>query len=106
MEYRWNPRTEIKLDVVLHYPPLGLVRATSKDMSLQGMYVQTGRIVLHKNEIVTVAFSYQGEEGKQLIKTDANVVRIGKDGAGLMFRDFLLDLPEIETNDYLKIVAN
>lgn len=42
MEQRWTERIPMAVDVMVIYPSLGLVRGKSKDIGLDGMFVETG----------------------------------------------------------------
>lgn len=88
MEHRWSPRKPYATDVVIHYRPLGLIRGRTKDISLEGMYVSTGRITLPKNEPVDVCFTLVDGDHKSMHQMGAFVVHSQEDGVGLMFRDF------------------
>ncbi len=88
MEHRWSPRKAVKMDVFINYRPLGLVRGETRDISLEGMFVETGRIALPKNEAVDISFTLQHEKEAGVHHLGAYVVHSSDKGVGLMFRDF------------------
>ncbi len=87
MEHRWSPRKPLTVDVVIHYPPLGLVRARSHDISLDGMLVDTGRILLPPGEQVELCFRPDENPGPYL-HVDAEVIHTSPKGTGVLFRDY------------------
>lgn len=86
MEHRWSPRKPVKMDVFINYQPLGLVRGEAKDVSLEGMFVETGRVTLPKNEEVDITFAVKNDHEKRILHMGAFVVHSSQKGAGLMFR--------------------
>ena len=39
-EKRRSPRRPLRLDVFLHYPSVGIIRGWTRDLSLEGMFVE------------------------------------------------------------------
>jgi hypothetical protein len=81
-------REPATFDAMLSYPPLGLLRSKVRDISLDGMFVETGPIALHANTPVEVTVRPQKGNTREAYRLRALVVRVARDGAGLMFRDF------------------
>ncbi len=75
-------------DAMLSYPPLGLLRSKVRDISLDGMFVETRSIALHANTPVEVTVRLRKGNTREVYRLRAFVVRVTRDGAGLMFRDF------------------
>ncbi len=84
LEHRWTMRTLISVNVVLCYEPLGLVRGESRDLSLNGMFVDTGRVILQNSQPVIISFSVQGVTANA-IQTNGQIVHTSERGAGLEF---------------------
>ena len=83
MENRWSQRTPMQLDLVVHYGPLGLIRARSKDISSTGMFIDTGRIILSPDEIIEVTFSYPSSINGITYSMSANIVHSSEHGSGI-----------------------
>ena len=39
IEHRWSSRKAINLDVNLYYPPIGIINGKTRNISLEGMFV-------------------------------------------------------------------
>jgi hypothetical protein len=92
MERRWNARKAINLDIALYYNGLGMLRCMARDISLEGMFVETGSVImLPHNAPVEVVFDTR--EGKQWVqhRLPALVVRTADDGVGMMFSSVARD---------------
>lgn len=89
-DLRQDSRFELRLDVMLHYRPLGLLRARTRNVSLEGMFVEMGQIMLPKNVDVEITFSLPGTGRLQPHQLHARVVHSGRDGAGLAFLNYNL----------------
>jgi len=86
MEHRLSLRTPFNVNVAIYYSGLGLLRGRSLDISRHGMFVATGPMLLPLHAIVDVAFPLEpGKCGEPLQRTPAMVVRLTRDGIGLMF---------------------
>lgn len=88
IERRQSMREPATFDATLSYPPLGLLRSKVRDISLDGMFVETGPIALHANTPVEVTVRLQKGNPREAYRLRALVVRVARDGAGLMFGDF------------------
>ena len=87
IEHRRSTRRPATFDAILSYPPLGLLRTKVRDISLEGMFVETGSITLHANTPVEVTVGLREGSTREVYRLRAFVVRVTRDGAGLMFRD-------------------
>lgn len=86
MEHRLSFRSPFSVNVAIYYKSLGLLRGRSLDISRHGIFVVTSPMVLPIHTIVDIAFSLEsGKNAKPLERTSAMVVRLNRDGAGLMF---------------------
>jgi hypothetical protein len=92
MEHRWSARKPVDGNVVVECPRVGLVRATMRDVSLSGMFVETGPMVLPLNAPVSVVFNLPSDARERDYCLQAMIVRHTTKGAGIMFLD-----PDAET---------
>lgn len=88
MEHRWSMRKPITNNVMLKGTPFGVIQVRAKDISLGGMYVDTGKKPLHVNATVDLAFMDTADGEQQVCVVPAVVVRTTAEGAGLMFHRF------------------
>lgn len=86
MEHRLSLRSPFSVNVAIYYKSLGLLRGRSLDISRHGIFIVTTPMVLPIHTIVDVAFPLEpGKNGEPLERTSAMVVRLTREGAGLMF---------------------
>lgn len=88
MEHRLSMRKPIRVDVSIYYPPLGLIKGRTRDISLAGMFVETPGTELPKSASLDVAFVINGQSSPKLQRVRALVARVSGEGAGLMFDSF------------------
>lgn len=86
MERRWNMRSPIRLDVALVYDGLGIVRCRTRDLSLAGLFLETGAITLPHHAAFDVMLD-DGAAPRKMFRLPALVVRVTREGVGAMFRD-------------------
>jgi len=86
VEFRSNERKPLALHVVISYPGLGLVCGRTRDVSLGGMFVETGQIILSRNQQVGLCFHVPVSGEDVLCVADARVAHTGMNGVGLSFR--------------------
>lgn len=86
MEHRWNKRQPTRLDAILVYPPLGLVRAKLRDVSVSGAFIETDPLTLHVNTPVDVMLRLPKGGASVFCRLPALVIWVGQGRAGLMFR--------------------
>jgi hypothetical protein len=87
MEHRWSARKPFSGNVVVECPRVGLVHATMRDVSLSGMFVETGPMVLPLNAPVSVVFNLPLGKIAEDYCLQAMIVRHTAKGAGIMFLD-------------------
>jgi hypothetical protein len=85
MDRRSYERRRLHEAATLQSPRSGSLVATMRDLSLGGMYVETGPAGLSQNSTVRVSFNLPEAQGHEPLTLDAVVVRRGRDGSGLMF---------------------
>jgi len=102
MENRWNQRHLIKINVMIYYGPLGLIRGVARDISSQGMFVESGRIILANEELIQVSFQYPDLYDEKSFSIPAHVIHSNQKGAGLKFQNYIFTPPgkEFEKNYY------
>lgn len=89
-EKRRHPRLPIALDVFLEYPPLGMVRGTTRNVSLEGMFVETGHFTVPRGATVQVALPLErGLAGTYRFR--ARVVHSRPGGVGLVLHSAEID---------------
>ncbi len=87
MEHRWSHRRPLDGAATLSHPRYGLIRGIVRDISIGGMFVETGCVELPINTPVTVSFRLQNEGESDHYRLHAMVVRATDRGAGLMYLD-------------------
>ncbi len=86
IEHRWSSRREISLDVNLHYPPVGTINGTTRNISLEGMYVDLKGVRIPPQARLEISFV--AEIGGRTVehRLPAYVVHQHDDGVGLMLQ--------------------
>ncbi len=87
MEKRWSLRKAIQLDVVLHHDTAGAIKCKTRDISLEGMFIETDNRTLPIDEPVYLDFILQDGDNR-LHQIRAKVIRTTDNGMGVMFREF------------------
>jgi hypothetical protein len=85
MEHRFNQRKAVSLDVMINHQGLGLVSAQTINVSMGGMFIDTGRIRLSSNSCLKVLFTLDMECNNRTHDITAIVVRSTDFGVGIMF---------------------
>ncbi|MCF6281964.1 MAG: PilZ domain-containing protein [Candidatus Polarisedimenticolaceae bacterium] len=85
MEHRFNQRKEMSLDVMINHQGLGLVNAQSTNISMGGMFIDTGRIRLPSNSAIKIFFTLDTECNNRTHDISAIVVRSTEHGVAIMF---------------------
>lgn len=91
MEHRWSKRVPVRLSVAMVYGPLGLVMGKTRDISAEGMFVETHHVSLFDDEMIEISFTYGGRIPRTIVRTYAYVVHASEAGVGLKLRDFCFD---------------
>jgi len=98
MENRWTERAPMQLNVLMHYSPLGIINGVSKNVSSNGMFVDTGRITLISGEHISLHFRYPDQLEGSIYTVDAHIIHTSTKGAGLKFLKFQFDPAELHVN--------
>jgi hypothetical protein len=93
MEHRWSLRKLMTASVIVECPRIGMVRACMRDISLGGMFIETGPISLPLNAPIAVSFnSSTFDDQRDDHRLQAMVVRQAPNGVGLMFLESEVDV--------------
>jgi hypothetical protein len=88
-DHRWSSRVPLQIDVAIHNDSrMAPLHFESRDISLGGIFVETGSMVLPLNAFVVLSFTLTAGERIVDYRLPALVVRNTRDGAGLMFQEF------------------
>jgi len=85
MEHRCSTRNPYGHTVTLDCPYHGPVLARAHDLSLDGVFIETGELFLPLNTRVHVAFDAGGGERRAAFRLPGMVVRRARTGVGVMF---------------------
>lgn len=86
VEKRWSERKPIRMSVMLHYEPLGSVEGKTRDISLEGMFVEIPDPALPLHAEVEVSFVTHEANATHHHRVPAYVVHSNERGVGLMIR--------------------
>jgi hypothetical protein len=89
-ERRWSSRKPLSVNVALYYDRIGLLPCKTRDLSVEGMFVQTGHVSLAAGINVDAVLTGESHPGFQL-HLPARIVRVCGDGVGLRFHKFDVD---------------
>ena len=90
-ERRWNKRISLFMHATLYYGGLGLLQCKIIDISLDGVYVETGRIALSQDTNLQVVIGGFNSFYDEHYRFDAKIARVDERGAGLVFDDLELE---------------
>ncbi|HFD80831.1 MAG TPA: PilZ domain-containing protein [Gammaproteobacteria bacterium] len=85
-EQRWSARKEISIDVGLHYPPIGLIRGVTRNISLEGMFVELRGARIPEQTRLEISFTSPGHGKGVEHRLPAYVVHSSERGVGLMLQ--------------------
>jgi hypothetical protein len=86
IEHRLHAREPVVCEAILSYPPLGIVLGRIRDVSLDGISVDTTPVTLNLNTPVNVTIKIQTKGRERLCRFPALVVWTQNGLAGLMLR--------------------
>ncbi len=86
VENRWSSRKPLNLDVSLHYPPIGVIDTRTRNVSLEGMFVELKGVRIPLQSRLEVAFQVGSRDGSVEHRLPAFVVHESEDGIGLMLQ--------------------
>lgn len=86
IEHRWSSRREIDLDVNLHYPPVGTINGKTRNISLEGMYVDLKGVRIPPQARLEISFVAETRGRPVEHRLPAYVVHTREGGVGLMLQ--------------------
>ncbi len=87
MENRYSARNPAALDVELHHGRTSFGTFKVRNISLEGMFVDTGPIHLYPSDLIDATLAV-GRNSTATHEVRAVVVHHTDEGIGLMFRDY------------------
>jgi hypothetical protein len=88
MEQRWSLRKPVTIEVQVSHKCHPVIRGRSMNISLEGMYIQTGIVILPIGSFIDVEFALMTGEGWEQIRMPAVVVHRTGNGCGIVFHAF------------------
>lgn len=94
MEHRWSLRKRLTTNVLLYHHGIPVARCESRDVGLEGMFVNTGPLNYFRNTRLDVEFSLRNPATGQVARCrlPAIVVHTSNQGLGLTFIGFNPDI--------------
>jgi len=86
MERRWHPRKAVALEVTVAYGSAGMLQGCSRDLSLEGMYIETPAIAGAVPYHSPVEIRFRGGDAPEC-RVPALVVRTEANGLAVMYRN-------------------
>ena len=86
VEHRWSSRKDINLDVNLYYAPVGMINAKTRNISLEGMFVDIKGVRIPAQARLEVSFTASSGGGTFEHRLPAYVVHSRDGGIGLMLQ--------------------
>lgn len=88
MEHRWSLRSPVDVDVVIYHHQLGKMRGRSRNICLEGMFVEMEAEKPPRNALVDLVVGLRVGSQNILYRLRALVIHVTERGVGFMFRDF------------------
>ncbi|MEE9494807.1 MAG: PilZ domain-containing protein [Gammaproteobacteria bacterium] len=86
LEHRWSNRKNLEVDVNVYYPPLGQLCGKTRNISLEGMFIELEGVQIPPQSRLEVAFTTQNATGETEHRLPAYVVHEDDGGIGLMLQ--------------------
>ncbi len=103
-EHRWSSRRELDIEVDLHYPPVGVINGKTRNISLEGMFVDLNGAQIPENARLEISFTSTTETGKSKEhRLPAYVVHERNGGIGVMLQH--VGYQEFDALRYMLIAA-
>lgn len=88
MEHRWSQRRPVQCEVQITYPRNGQrTRGTARDISIGGIFVETGPETPPVDALVELSFSLHSDADIMHKHILGQVVHVSPTGVGIMFCD-------------------
>ena len=88
MEHRWSLRKPVCLDALVLHRLSGLMPATVRDISLEGVFITVEYPALPSLALVELSFALAADDKRAIQQTEAFVIHQTRNGYGLMFKNF------------------
>ena len=84
-ERRDTPRIAVTLEVMLRHDRFGFQPFRTRDISLDGVFVETGQLPIAQNSTVDLAIKLPTDGAQKVHRFHAQTVHVSRDGVGLSF---------------------
>ncbi len=95
MDHRWTARKETNYPIVLYHKPIGYIVSYVKNVSVDGMLVETGEVTLPKGVVVEIAATESPNLERKIELPKAFITRANQGLAGLMLISSVWKVPEL-----------
>ncbi len=86
VEHRWSSRKNLAMEVNLYYPPMGMLNGKTRNISLEGMFVELEGVQIPAQSRLEISFRAKTNGETTEHRLPAYVVHEGKEGIGLMLQ--------------------
>lgn len=86
VEHRWSNRKNLTMDVNLYYPPLGVLNGKTRNISLEGMFVELEGVHIPSQSRLEISFTSESRGTKTEHRLPAYVVHEDDRGIGVMLQ--------------------
>jgi len=88
MEQRWSLRKPATFEVQVSHKCYPVVRGRSRNISLEGLFIETGIVILPVGCCIDVEFELMTGGAAETVRMPAVVVHRTEDGCGIAFHAF------------------
>ena len=88
IDRRWSSRKPLRLDVLVYRDRVPVAVGTTRNIGLEGMFLETGRQRFSNQTLLEVAFPVKVDREEQRFRVPAVVVNASTAGMGLTFTAF------------------
>jgi hypothetical protein len=88
MEQRWSLRKPVMFEVRVTHKCHPVVQGRSRNISLEGLFIETGIVILPVGSFVEVEFALMTGKVWEQVRMLASVVHRTGSGCGIVFHDF------------------
>jgi hypothetical protein len=86
IEHRWSSRKNINIDISLYYPPVGVMNGKTRNISLEGMFVDLEGTTIPPQARLEICFTSENRGIQTEYRLPAYVVHGSDQGIGLMLQ--------------------
>ena len=86
LDHRWSARRNINIDVNLHYPPVGVISGRTRNISLEGMFVELDGVTVPLQARLDISFTADTHGTAFEYRLTAYVVHGDSQGIGVMLQ--------------------